>query len=942
MRKILAVFLVLIFACSAFSVYVKPTAVKNTPGSFDVKSSSVVQDYDLKKGEVIVKFKNTQKADVRALFNTFVSAASTTRATALDTYLKDRRISFGSKVFNRAGKYEASFDKLGLGNVVVLKMSANEDPVEVAKELSLYPEIEYAEPVYLMRLALTPNDPYYASSGAWGQSYLDLYGVHKVQAAAAWDVNQGENVVVAVIDTGVDITHEDLAGSVWINSDEIPNNGVDDDVNGYIDDVNGWDFGDKDKTLTDTIGHGTHCAGTIAGIINNAKGVAGVAPKVKIMPVKGFADNSKGGSPADLAQAIVYAVDNGAQVLSNSWGGAKDSLTEAAVKYALDHGVVVVASAGNSNTEVGNFGPASYPGVIAVAASDWNDQRASFSNWGLRIDVAAPGVNILSLRAIGTDMYGDGTHIIPQGDPNGKYYYASGTSMSGPHAAGVAALVKSLRPNYTPNQVRLVLQQSADDIGATGFDVYTGYGRINALNALQTEVLDLDLVLEPDYASKKINVYAKAGTGTSSWLLEYGKGMAPSSWTSIKSGTNSFAYQLIATFDAKDLLFDYYSFKFTAVDSNGKATSVSQFFDNHYSSVFEFGSAGGGLIGGDIVLSDVNNDGIQEVFAVGGDHKIYGWSGDGKPLAGYPFDPMPWWLQNGCSRVAGAMMDLFPQMGLSIGEIDGDGKKEIAAGFSDVLIVLEAESGALKWAKSPVLSTYLGMKQCPQISRPTLADLNKDGQDEVLVTMGYFQYYMNPAKILEFRAYSGAGNILWSKNLVKTAVSEADRETSLLDFCTQCFYNCPVIPSEVSVADLNNDNDLEVVFSSGTYFYAFSHDGVVLWEKQIPKPPGSSAKGGKLCAAPLIVDLDNDGTQEIVFEDQALTMSVWDFNGNAKWTNRKSSAQGDFWGSFTGRTPSVADFNADGKLEIVQLPHEITTMASHATAFVFTFNGGTY
>ncbi|MCB0371363.1 MAG: S8 family serine peptidase, partial [Bdellovibrionales bacterium] len=149
--------------------------------------------------------------------------------------------------------------------------------------------------------------------------YDDLWGLKKINTEDAWDLTQGEGVVVAVVDTGLDLTHADIAENVWTNEGEIPGNGIDDDQNGYIDDVHGWDFGDQDNDVDDFQGHGTHVAGTIAAVGNNSEGIIGVAPKSKIMPVKGFSSYG-GGTTSSLAAAIVYAAMNGADVISNSWG----------------------------------------------------------------------------------------------------------------------------------------------------------------------------------------------------------------------------------------------------------------------------------------------------------------------------------------------------------------------------------------------------------------------------------------------------------------------------------------------------------------------------------------------------------------------------------------------------------------------------------------------
>jgi subtilisin family serine protease len=381
-----------------------------------------------------------------------------------------------------------------------------ETDIETAiQELQAHPAVEYAEPNYLYETQMIPNDPYYHSYGTWGQAYDDLWGLKEIGCEAAWDTGQGQETVVAVIDTGVDYNHEDLAQNIWLNEAEINGEeGVDDDGNGYVDDIRGWNFntvigfdritGDpitkpEDNDVTDKHGHGTHCSGTVAAVGNNGLGVIGVAPMARIMAVKGLGDQGWG-TNADLANAVVYAAENGADVLSNSWGGAVQSLTlENAFNYAQSLGSISVAAAGNKNTDMATTSPANIECVIAVSAVDHNREKAYFSNYGEILDIAGPGVDILSLRADGTSL----------GEPvDDRYTRAKGTSMACPHVAGALALfLGETEGALTGEEVRVVLQESADDILSPlpdteetfpGFDTYTGYGLVNALTMLNWDL----------------------------------------------------------------------------------------------------------------------------------------------------------------------------------------------------------------------------------------------------------------------------------------------------------------------------------------------------------------------------------------------------------------------------------------------------------------------
>ncbi|GAB5389664.1 MAG: hypothetical protein Alpg2KO_26320 [Alphaproteobacteria bacterium] len=293
-----------------------------------------------------------------------------------------------------------------------------------------------------------------------------------IDAFEAWEIASGEGVVVAVIDTGVDLDHEDLADNIWVNEGEIAGNGIDDDGNGYIDDVNGYDFHNSDGDPDDDNGHGTHVSGTIAALRNNGIGVAGVAHDAEIMALKGLGSFS--GTDADIAEAIIYAVDNGADIVNMSLGGPGFSqVLLDAVNYAGENDVLLVAAAGNdglNNDFFGNY-PSNYAGdhMIAVASSTHNEVLSGFSNTGLvSVDVAAPGSLILSTT------------------PGDDYQEFSGTSMATPHVAGIAALLMQEFPDYSAAEIRAQILNTVDL-----FDSYAGafqsQGRANAYTALTSE-----------------------------------------------------------------------------------------------------------------------------------------------------------------------------------------------------------------------------------------------------------------------------------------------------------------------------------------------------------------------------------------------------------------------------------------------------------------------
>ena len=351
-----------------------------------------------------------------------------------------------------------------------VKLAPGMDVQQAIKQLSANPNIERVEPNYIITINLTPNDPSY--SQLWGLHNIGQTGGTQdadIDAPEAWDINTGSgNVVVAVIDSGVDYTHPDLAANIWVNSGEIAGNGIDDDGNGFIDDINGYDFINNDADPMDDNSHGTHVSGTIAAVGNNALGVVGVSWNAKIMGLKFLGANGSG-STAGAIQAVLYAANNGANIINASWGGGgfSQSLSDA-ITTANNAGVLFVAAAGNanSNNDLSPFYPASYtaPNVISVASTTSTDGRSGFSNYGATtVDLGAPGSSIYSTT------------------PGNTYGFKSGTSMASPHVAGAAAVVLAANPGFTVAQLKARLLNTVDVIPSlTGFTV-TG-GRLN-LNA---------------------------------------------------------------------------------------------------------------------------------------------------------------------------------------------------------------------------------------------------------------------------------------------------------------------------------------------------------------------------------------------------------------------------------------------------------------------------
>lgn len=335
-------------------------------------------------------------------------------------------------------------------------------------------DIEYAEPNYILTADLVPNDPDFSAMYNL-RNVGQNGGVEGADIAApeAWNTTTGGGVVVAVIDTGVDYTHPDLAANVWTNAGEIPDNGIDDDNNGYVDDWRGWDFCNHDNDPYDDHSHGTHCAGIIAAAGNNGTGVAGVCWTAKIMPLK-FMAASGAGSTSEAVNAILYAARMGARVASNSWGGSGYSQAlKDAIEAADGAGMIFVAAAGNSarDNDINAHYPSSYDckNVISVAATDNRDLLASFSCYGLAsVDIGAPGVAIRSTV------------------PGGGYATYDGTSMATPHVAGAAALALSHAPEKDHHRVIADILGGATPLSSLDGRVASG-GRLNLQQMLDPE-----------------------------------------------------------------------------------------------------------------------------------------------------------------------------------------------------------------------------------------------------------------------------------------------------------------------------------------------------------------------------------------------------------------------------------------------------------------------
>lgn len=459
----------------------------------------------IQPGKVVVKYKSVDKAG---------SVNKSAKIQIAQRYNLQQE----NPVFNKARNSRLK-KKLNLNNVFTYEVSLVTDIEKLAEQLNADPNVEYAEPVYISQLDEIPNDPLYNT-----QQHLP-----QVSAPEAWDDQYGNSsVIIGIIDSGVDWDHEDLANVIWTNTGEIPDNGIDDDGNGYVDDTRGWDFvygvsGSEDSQAVpeedsetpdndpmDFDGHGTHVSGIAAAETNNNIGIASVSSGALVMPLRcGWHGNDGLGyvSSTFAAEAYIYAADNGAVITNQSSGNSGQLIVDGAF-YAFQNGVLIVESAGNSNIEDPSvLGSQSW--VISVASLDPNDVKSSFSNFGNYIDISAPGSNILSTILNPSSFFG-----------GSKYVRFSGTSMAAPLVASVAGLVKAKYPNINVIDLYTRIMETADNIDAQNpsYVDKLGAGKVNAYEALSESIV---VTSKPRLKLNGITV--NETTGNSNNILEPGE-----------------------------------------------------------------------------------------------------------------------------------------------------------------------------------------------------------------------------------------------------------------------------------------------------------------------------------------------------------------------------------------------------------------------------------
>ncbi|MBN1349616.1 S8 family serine peptidase [candidate division KSB1 bacterium] len=821
------------------------------------------------------------------------------------------------------------------------------DVVQMVADYSKDSNIAYAVPNHIFHTFETiPNEYTDRANLAAVQWALDA-----IDAPDGWDYGTGSaNVIIGIVDTGIDWDHPDLAAKIWINQNEIPGNGIDDDGNSFVDDVHGWDFvsvnssevatgedpGPRDNNPMDFTGHGTHVSGIAGATTNNSYGIAGVAWICMLMAVRaGYKDAEGNGTftTSDIAAAIYYAADNGANIINMSFGAtiigtlSEDDPGLSAFKDAIDYAyakdVILIAAAGNDAMKNVTVVPAFFSKVIGVAATDKNNDKATFSNFGSDwIDVAAPGVNIKSTFF------------------NDVFAYMSGTSMSTPLVSGLAALILSKNPDFSNEDIAMVI---TNEVTAPASEYFVGKGIINAEKALQVDQ-KTDLVAKitsPEnmyvLVTNYIGFYVSIkGAG---WALEYGPGIYPQNWTSI-SGSNS-------TTDFDGLLTGWSP---TAQD-NGTYTfrlrvwyGDREIFDrvtiNIKQSAFPQQPGWPIQTNGEVhtspIVADLDNDGNSEIILYVDSGYLYVWDHWGQNKQGWP-------QYLGSARPSEIYeKQNWLQAMPAIADMDNDGNLDIVViTFSGRVLTFDYLGNKIDdWCIYNSPGFCMG---------PTIVDLDNDGQNEIIFrsSKNLYAYSKNGVSLSGWVArLRGEGLHVWPSPSVGDIDNDGDYEIVIgalyyyyEDWINEKMYayhhnaedvqGWPYesgygegytgwIRSDATLADLDGDGSIEVI--SGTekgYILVLNSDGTSFgdgWPQYLPY---------SFKASPAVGDIDNDGELEIAIgnrSDDEGRLKLYAFEPDGSLIEGWPYIVGGLGGyTFGWISPVMADVNGDNQIDIISV-----------------------
>ncbi|MGD2090354.1 MAG: S8 family serine peptidase [Candidatus Aminicenantes bacterium] len=779
-----------------------------------------------------------------------------------------------------SGKEKSSAVDRGLDRVYLVTFDKKVSIDNMLKEYKDDPLVEYFQPNYIYEPDLIPNDP----------RYSEQYAHQLTQAEAAWDISTGSSdVVIAVIGTGVDIDHPDLTANTWTNVDEIPGNNVDDDGNGYIDDVYGWNFyNDNNNPRPSGSSHETMVAGIIAAVGNNSQGICGVTWKSVIMPLR-VAYTS-----ADVADAVEYARVNSAHIINMSFGNYDktkygDYLVKEMLDDAYEAGILLVATAGNDKSDWKRY-PAALYNVMAVAATDQSDHSSSWgysgTNYGLWVDIAAPGSGILSTI------------------PGGGYSDGDGTSFAAPYVAGLGALLFSHQPSLTNLQAKSVLENTTNPVDIINNYFYVGTGRVNAGQALSTSSTDYPIgeIAAPEYKTLiSMNTQPIPLTLLAHgdhYQIEYSP-FGSNQWTLIAQGDPNADTQADGLIH---LFFDNpglgaYILRLTVTTGSYTHRDSKMFgIEGDYQENWPYDTPGNRYIGASPICMDIDEDGNNEIIQSTQAYYTYIWNEDGTNVPGWPQH----------------VQDVPSNSSSAVGDVDGDGDYEVVTTTysSGLVYAWHWQDGKLLSGHWPKALGYLVR------ANPLLADLDGDGDAEIIIAHDGVHVFQHD------------GTLLWYYEIWNTqapmAAADLDGDGDI-EIIVQAISSIHVLDHEGNqvaqwsggshpppvIADLDKDGELEIINVSGSVLNARHLIGSPLWQRNLGLFGGYGATS--------VGDLDEDGYFEVFVVDYIGSQAnnkIYAVNHDGTPLSALDFPR-DLLGKGMQNAPTVGDINGDGKKDLV-------------------------
>jgi len=894
-------------------------------------------------GRFIVKLKPGAKVDQAA--KALSSNQSLERLTALQMSPSKK----GGEVFAR---YYSLVD----GDQT---LSANQVASHLGSHL-----VESVEPDYYLEFFDFPTDEFFPHQWYLNNTGQEYFGIERVEGpfndtlrlssgVVGADINiapeyvtqptEATRVVVAIIDSGVDTDHPELTGNIWVNTDEIPNNGIDDDHNGYVDDTAGYDMsGDlqsiftiyPDNDPTDEVGHGSHCAGIVAAK-NDGVGIVGVAPKALIMPIKiqpnAFASVG--------ASGIIYAVNSGARVINISWGTPFESaVLRDALRFARDNGVFVAIAPGNTGDNQ-RFFPAAFDSSFVVAAGNSQGLQAEWSTFGSHIDIVAPGRDILSIRADSTDMYADADEPLVRivGD-EGLFYLSDGTSMAAPVVAGAAAYILGERPEIPLDVLEEVLLLGADDLvdpygigdSLPGPDTISGWGYINVYNSLQLLGNGGVAFASPSRRHRYLSsIPIKAlpiGGYSGSWTLEYAHGLGSEDWIFLATGNDIPADSILYVFDDMTAQGNL-RFRLTDMYGSHSVTSCAHVRSRRVQidspspgqelqyNVPIYGSAFGPDFDSMMVTFRKGSSAVSLIAKSTGefyDSLLHDWTVSGADTGSFTvyvhgFFGSETLRDSVWVRVSSAFAQGWPANIGGIGaispvcdDLDGNGSKELVVGTSRGLYVIGNDGTIMPGF--PVL-TNKNMRCVPAVY-----DTDRDGFKEIVAT--------NEDGIHVFNhdgTYADGWPVLCITGRIPSGYGYPNPTITRLGMF-----------EDSAIVILNRIGQiLAYEFNGDSYFYSL--DG--LFTSLDPRISSFAAYGGSTSPMVSAVDLNRDGQQEVI----ASYTSPYPYTGLALFDGRTGQPAYDMLSPIVQtvvdlRGSVVTDMDGDDMFEVATLGTDTTNI----------------